>query len=123
MINLLDCMLNALCLCIPIFKLGFLLILFLYSGLLVKTRLLIMKLIACNCDLPFCLWNPVSGIDAFLYSFQVECLVCTSFICPGEELLCSVRNCEGVYHLTCAKERFGASNLKKFKCPQHVRSN
>ncbi|KAG8639474.1 histone-lysine N-methyltransferase ASHR3 isoform X2 [Manihot esculenta] len=50
----------------------------------------------------------------------VECLVCHGFILPGEEVICTVRNCEGVYHLLCAKEKLGVSNLEKFKCPQHA---
>lgn len=52
---------------------------------------------------------------------QVECLVCHNFAYPGEEVSCSVRGCQGVYHRKCVKDRFGIS-LKKFKCQQHVRS-
>ncbi|KAK9274761.1 hypothetical protein L1049_022013 [Liquidambar formosana] len=50
----------------------------------------------------------------------VECLVCHHFINPGEELFCTVRGCQAVYHIICAKERLGFSSLKKFKCPQHA---
>ncbi|XP_061341181.1 histone-lysine N-methyltransferase ASHR3 [Gastrolobium bilobum] len=49
-----------------------------------------------------------------------ECSFCHHFIYPGEELLCSVRGCDACYHTECAKEAVGVSNLKKFKCPQHV---
>ncbi|XP_057967904.1 histone-lysine N-methyltransferase ASHR3 isoform X2 [Malania oleifera] len=49
----------------------------------------------------------------------VECLVCHNFIYPGEEVLCSVRGCQGVYHLMCAKRRLAFSISRKFKCPQH----
>ncbi|KAJ9141254.1 hypothetical protein P3X46_031808 [Hevea brasiliensis] len=49
-----------------------------------------------------------------------ECLVCHGFIFPGEEVLCTVRTCEGVYHLQCVKEGLGFSNSGKFKCPQHA---
>ncbi|KAJ8750665.1 hypothetical protein K2173_015846 [Erythroxylum novogranatense] len=51
---------------------------------------------------------------------MIQCLQCHLFINPGEELLCSVHDCQGVYHLKCAKERLGITNLKKFKCPQHT---
>ncbi|XP_044463656.1 histone-lysine N-methyltransferase ASHR3 [Mangifera indica] len=51
---------------------------------------------------------------------MAECLVCHKTIYPGEELLCTVRGCQGGYHLICAKERLGISNTKKFKCPQHA---
>ncbi|XP_015891518.3 histone-lysine N-methyltransferase ASHR3 [Ziziphus jujuba] len=51
---------------------------------------------------------------------MVECLVCHYFIYPGEEVACSVRCCEGVYHIKCVKEKLGVCNLKKFKCPQHA---
>ncbi|KAB1996586.1 hypothetical protein ERO13_D13G210900v2 [Gossypium hirsutum] len=50
----------------------------------------------------------------------VECLDCHKLIYPGEEVLCSVRGCQGVYHKTCAEESFRMSNPKKFQCPQHV---
>ncbi|EEF33976.1 set domain protein, putative [Ricinus communis] len=49
-----------------------------------------------------------------------ECLVCHRLIYPGEEVLCSVRNCGGVFHFICVKETFHVSNPKKFKCPQHA---
>ncbi|XP_027348242.1 histone-lysine N-methyltransferase ASHR3 [Abrus precatorius] len=49
-----------------------------------------------------------------------ECCFCRHCICPGEELLCSVRGCDARYHVECAKEVVGAASLKKFKCPQHV---
>ncbi|GLT49595.1 hypothetical protein SLA2020_231430 [Shorea laevis] len=51
---------------------------------------------------------------------MVECLLCHKPINPGEEVLCSVRGCEGVYHLICAKEKLRMSNPSKFKCPQHA---
>ncbi|KAK3006144.1 hypothetical protein RJ639_016222 [Escallonia herrerae] len=51
--------------------------------------------------------------------FQAECRLCQTIIYPGGELLCSVRDCQGAYHLKCAKERLGYSSWKKFKCPQH----
>ncbi|XP_021276511.1 histone-lysine N-methyltransferase ASHR3 [Herrania umbratica] len=51
---------------------------------------------------------------------SVECLHCYKLIYPGEEVLCSVRGCQGVYHKKCAKESFRMSNPKKFQCPQHV---
>ena len=38
-------------------------------------------------------------------------------------MLCSVRGCQEVYHLLCAKESLGFHNLGKFRCPQHVRSS
>ncbi|KAJ6863277.1 hypothetical protein NC652_039973 [Populus alba x Populus x berolinensis] len=74
----------------------------------------------CNCE-AHCvqLWFPATDIKAFLYPFQVECLFCCRSIYPGEGMQCSVRNCQGVYHLTCVVEGLGVSNLRKFKCPQH----
>ncbi|XP_013674044.2 histone-lysine N-methyltransferase ASHR3 [Brassica napus] len=48
-----------------------------------------------------------------------DCLVCRKLVYPGEEVLCSVRGCQGVYHLLCAKESLGFHNLGKFRCPQH----
>ncbi|XP_044464370.1 histone-lysine N-methyltransferase ASHR3-like [Mangifera indica] len=51
---------------------------------------------------------------------MVECLVCCKTIYPGKEVFYTVRGCQGVYHLICAKERLGVSNTKKFKCPQHA---
>ncbi|PON99308.1 Histone-lysine N-methyltransferase, SET [Trema orientale] len=51
---------------------------------------------------------------------MVECLVCYSFIYPGEGVVCTVRGCRGVYHIKCVKDRLGICNLKKFKCPQHA---
>ncbi|KAF3452908.1 hypothetical protein FNV43_RR03341 [Rhamnella rubrinervis] len=51
---------------------------------------------------------------------MVECLVCQKFVYPGEEVVCSVRCCEGVYHIRCVKETIGFCNPKKFKCPQHA---
>ncbi|KAJ6731679.1 SET DOMAIN PROTEINS [Salix purpurea] len=50
---------------------------------------------------------------------MVECLFCCRSIYSGEGMQCSVRNCQGVYHLTCIVEGLGISNLRKFKCPQH----
>lgn len=51
---------------------------------------------------------------------QVECSVCQRLIFPGDEVKCSVRDCTGVFHLQCAKEKLGLSSPKMFKCPQHV---
>ncbi|WCJ30169.1 Histone-lysine N-methyltransferase ASHR3 [Euphorbia peplus] len=51
---------------------------------------------------------------------SVECLVCHSFIYPDEGISCSVRTCERVYHLVCAKKHFHVSSTRKFKCPQHA---
>ncbi|KAH0993245.1 hypothetical protein GBA52_004728 [Prunus armeniaca] len=50
----------------------------------------------------------------------VECLVCHYYVYPGEEVVCSVRGCQGVYHGKCVKERLRISNMKKFKCQQHA---
>ncbi|XP_010548495.1 PREDICTED: histone-lysine N-methyltransferase ASHR3 [Tarenaya hassleriana] len=50
---------------------------------------------------------------------MADCLVCHKLVYPGEELLCSVRGCQGAYHPSCAKESLGFSNLGKFRCPQH----
>uniref|UniRef100_A0A3Q7H691 Zinc finger PHD-type domain-containing protein n=1 Tax=Solanum lycopersicum TaxID=4081 RepID=A0A3Q7H691_SOLLC len=63
-----------------------------------------------NCVLPFLIHAPKS----------VECSVCQGLIFPGDEVECSVRDCMGVFHLECAKERLGLSSPKMFKCPQHV---
>ncbi|KAK6783634.1 hypothetical protein RDI58_017088 [Solanum bulbocastanum] len=63
-----------------------------------------------NCILPFLIHAPKS----------VECSVCQGLIFPGDEVECSVRDCMGVFHLECAKERLGLSSPKMFKCPQHV---
>lgn len=56
-----------------------------------------------------------------LILFQDECLVCHSFIYPGEEVSCTIDGCQGVYHLKCAKNELGFSTKRKFKCPQHVK--
>ncbi|KAB2625949.1 histone-lysine N-methyltransferase ASHR3 [Pyrus ussuriensis x Pyrus communis] len=50
----------------------------------------------CRCSLPF------------LYGAKklVECLVCHNFAYPGEEVSCSVRGCQGVYHRKCVKDRY-----------------
>ncbi|KAL0679931.1 hypothetical protein Bca4012_007912 [Brassica carinata] len=48
-----------------------------------------------------------------------DCLVCRKLVYPGEEVMCSVRGCQGVYHLLCAKESLGFHNPGKFRCPQH----
>ncbi|XWS27243.1 hypothetical protein CRYUN_Cryun26dG0098000 [Craigia yunnanensis] len=50
----------------------------------------------------------------------VECIHCHKLIYPGEEVCCSIRGCQGVYHKTCANESLRMSNPKKFQCPQHV---
>ncbi|KAJ7955686.1 Histone-lysine N-methyltransferase [Quillaja saponaria] len=63
-----------------------------------------------RCCLPFLVGTPK----------MVECLVCQSFVYPGEEVLCSVRGCQGVFHIKCAKEAVGVSNTKNFKCLQHA---
>ncbi|KAL9683990.1 hypothetical protein QQ045_021421 [Rhodiola kirilowii] len=60
--------------------------------------------------LPFLVGSP--KLDA--------CLLCQRFICPDEKVSCSVRNCWGAYHLTCALENFKFSDPKKFTCPQHA---
>ncbi|CAI9098600.1 OLC1v1035276C1 [Oldenlandia corymbosa var. corymbosa] len=52
-------------------------------------------------------------------SKMVECRVCKNSIYPKEGIICSVRDCPEVYHLTCAVERLGFSSSKPFKCPQH----
>ncbi|OIT18950.1 histone-lysine n-methyltransferase ashr3, partial [Nicotiana attenuata] len=62
-----------------------------------------------NCFLPFLVHAPK----------LVECSVCQRLIFPGEEVGCSVRDCMGVFHLKCARERLGLSSPKTFKCPQH----
>ncbi|XP_010268461.1 PREDICTED: histone-lysine N-methyltransferase ASHR3 isoform X2 [Nelumbo nucifera] len=51
---------------------------------------------------------------------MVECCLCCKVVYPGDELSCSVRGCQEVYHLKCAKERLGFSSSKSFKCPQHA---
>lgn len=63
-----------------------------------------------NCVLPFLVHAPK----------LVECSVCQRSISPGDEIECSVRDCTGVFHVECAKERLGLSSPKMFKCPQHV---
>ncbi|KAH9618394.1 hypothetical protein KSS87_021409 [Heliosperma pusillum] len=50
----------------------------------------------------------------------VECRTCSSYIYPGDEVSCSVRGCQQMYHGKCIKETLQFSALKKFKCPQHV---
>lgn len=57
---------------------------------------------------------------AIIFLFQESCYVCQHFISPDEKVSCSVRNCYGAYHLTCAKTIFRLSDPKKFSCPQHV---
>ncbi|KAK3221654.1 hypothetical protein Dsin_008679 [Dipteronia sinensis] len=63
-----------------------------------------------NCFLPFLVSSKT----------MVECLLCHKYIFPGEEVICSVRGCQGVYHLLCVKERLRFSKPAKFKCPQHA---
>ncbi|KAK9697473.1 hypothetical protein RND81_08G039800 [Saponaria officinalis] len=63
-----------------------------------------------RCFLPFLVGAPS----------LVECRVCSSYIYPGSEISCSVRGCQGIYHLKCAKETFQCFTLKNFKCPQHA---
>ncbi|XP_027066288.2 histone-lysine N-methyltransferase ASHR3-like [Coffea arabica] len=63
-----------------------------------------------RCYLPFLVHAPR----------MVECRVCKSCVFPEEEILCSVRSCQEVYHLKCAIERLRFSSLKPFKCPQHA---
>ncbi|WJX29487.1 [histone H3]-lysine(4) N-trimethyltransferase [Trifolium repens] len=53
-------------------------------------------------------------------ALEVECCLCHHSVSPEEELLCSVCGRGSRYHKECAKEAGGVSNLKKFKCPQHV---
>ncbi|XP_059635802.1 histone-lysine N-methyltransferase ASHR3 [Cornus florida] len=62
-----------------------------------------------KCFLPFLVGAPK----------LIECRVCQSLIYPGEEALCRVRDCQGVYHLKCAREKLGFFASGKFKCPQH----
>ncbi|GAB2267484.1 hypothetical protein Dimus_002467 [Dionaea muscipula] len=50
---------------------------------------------------------------------SVECRACSFVINPGDEVSCNVRGCLGVYHMMCAKQKFGYSISKKFKCHQH----
>ncbi|KAM7472886.1 hypothetical protein LguiA_011069 [Lonicera macranthoides] len=63
-----------------------------------------------KCFLPFLVGAPKLA----------DCRACQKVIYPGSEVLCSVRSCDGAYHLTCAKERLGFTSSKKFKCPQHA---
>ncbi|XP_075652282.1 histone-lysine N-methyltransferase ASHR3 [Castanea sativa] len=63
-----------------------------------------------HCSLPFLVGAPK----------MIECLVCHNYIYPEEGVLCSVRGCQRLYHIQCAKEKLQVSNLKKFKCPQHA---
>ncbi|KAL2458221.1 Histone-lysine N-methyltransferase ASHR3 [Abeliophyllum distichum] len=51
---------------------------------------------------------------------MAQCLVCQNIIYSEEELLCSVRGCQGAFHRKCAKEGLGFSSSKQFKCPQHA---
>ncbi|XP_057459380.1 histone-lysine N-methyltransferase ASHR3 isoform X2 [Actinidia eriantha] len=48
-----------------------------------------------KCFLPFLVGAPK----------LVDCRVCQNFIYPGEEVLCSVSDCQAVFHATCAKEK------------------
>ncbi|KAF6152190.1 hypothetical protein GIB67_019412 [Kingdonia uniflora] len=62
-------------------------------------------------------------ISDLLFSFnssQAECRICSKFILSGEEVVCRVHGCGGVYHITCAKKKLGLSSSRSFKCPQHV---
>ncbi|KAL8040907.1 hypothetical protein ABFX02_10G130600 [Erythranthe guttata] len=63
-----------------------------------------------NCSLPFLVGAPKS----------VQCGVCQNTVYPEQSVLCTVRGCRGVFHLTCAKESLGLSSSKQFKCPQHA---
>ncbi|THG20059.1 hypothetical protein TEA_025488 [Camellia sinensis var. sinensis] len=65
------------------------------------------------------LWHEMRVVLNYVTRTQVECRVCQNLVYPGEEVLCSVRGCKGVFHSTCAKEKLCFSSLKKFKCPQH----
>ncbi|XP_038700516.1 histone-lysine N-methyltransferase ASHR3 isoform X2 [Tripterygium wilfordii] len=51
---------------------------------------------------------------------SAECLICHRCIYPGEEVLCGVRSCKAIFHLSCAQQKLRVSNLKDFKCPQHL---
>ncbi|KAL6525409.1 Histone-lysine N-methyltransferase ashr3 [Orobanche hederae] len=63
-----------------------------------------------KCSLPFLVGAPK----------LVVCRVCQNAVYPDERILCSVRGCQGVLHLTCAKESMKFSSIKQFKCPQHA---
>ncbi|KAK4479448.1 hypothetical protein RD792_014962 [Penstemon davidsonii] len=62
-----------------------------------------------QCSFPFLIGAPK----------LVQCGVCQNVVYPEEEILCSVRGCRGVFHLTCAKESLDFSSSHPFKCPQH----
>ncbi|GAB4838154.1 hypothetical protein Ancab_027683 [Ancistrocladus abbreviatus] len=62
-----------------------------------------------RCFLPF-----LSGAPRL-----VECRACSYLVYPGDGVSCSIRGCQGIYHLRCAKGSLGCSGLKNFKCPQH----
>ncbi|GFQ01411.1 histone-lysine n-methyltransferase ashr3 [Phtheirospermum japonicum] len=74
-----------------------------------------------NCSLPF-LAGPPNSVVSMLAGWQVQCRVCQNIVCPepDEKIVCSVRGCQGVFHLTCAKENLKFSSSKQFKCPQHI---
>ncbi|KAL3824670.1 hypothetical protein ACJIZ3_020699 [Penstemon smallii] len=63
-----------------------------------------------KCSFPFLIGAPK----------LVQCGVCQNVVYPKEEILCSVRGCRGVFHLTCAKESLDFSSSNPFKCPQHA---
>ncbi|XP_073018313.1 histone-lysine N-methyltransferase ASHR3 [Primulina eburnea] len=63
-----------------------------------------------KCSLPFLVGAPPLA----------KCRVCQNLVYPEEKVLCSVRGCQGVFHLTCARESLGFSSSKQFKCPQHA---
>ncbi|KAK4479452.1 hypothetical protein RD792_014966 [Penstemon davidsonii] len=63
-----------------------------------------------QCSFPFLIGAPK----------LVQCGVCQNVVYPEEEILCSVRGCRGVFHLTCAKESLDFSSSHPFKCPQHA---
>ncbi|PKI52385.1 hypothetical protein CRG98_027311 [Punica granatum] len=49
-----------------------------------------------------------------------KCLICNHFVNYSEELRCNSQGCQGTYHFSCVKQRFGAATPKNFKCPQHA---
>ncbi|KAF5725898.1 histone-lysine N-methyltransferase ASHR3-like [Tripterygium wilfordii] len=63
-----------------------------------------------QCVLPFLVGSSKMG----------DCVVCNRCICPGEEVVCSVRGCGGICHPLCAAEEMKTSNQNSFKCPHHA---
>ncbi|KZV29601.1 histone-lysine N-methyltransferase ASHR3-like [Dorcoceras hygrometricum] len=63
-----------------------------------------------KCYLPFLVGAPPLA----------KCRVCQNLVYSEQKVSCSVRGCQGVFHLTCARESLGFSSSKQFKCPQHI---